>query len=75
MTDHRLERIDFKRPSRFVAVCACGWRSEPTLSAGLAGALWDRHVAERRSDDGEGRGVAARPFLATRPSSGALIPK
>ena len=47
MTDHRLERIDFRRPARFTAVCTCGWRSEPMLSAGLAGALWDRHVEQQ----------------------------
>ena len=47
MTNHRLERIDFTRPSRFTAVCSCGWRSEPTLNAGLAGALWDRHVEQQ----------------------------
>jgi hypothetical protein len=46
VTDHRLERIDFRRPARFTAVCTCGWRSEPMLSAGLAGALWDRHVEQ-----------------------------
>lgn len=46
MTDHRLERIDFRRPARFTAVCSCGWRSEPMFSAGLAGALWDRHVEQ-----------------------------
>lgn len=51
MTDHRLERIDFQRPARFVAVCSCGWRSEPTLNAGLAGALWDRHVERQPSTD------------------------
>jgi hypothetical protein len=47
VTDHRLERIDFRRPARFTAVCTCGWRSEPMFSAGLAGALWDRHVEQR----------------------------
>ena len=47
MSTHRLERIDFTRPSRFTAVCSCGWRSEPTLNAGLAGALWDRHVEQQ----------------------------
>jgi hypothetical protein len=46
VTEHRLERIDFRRPSRFVAVCTCGWRSDPMFSAGLAGALWDRHVEQ-----------------------------
>jgi hypothetical protein len=46
VTEHRLERIDFRRPTRFVAVCTCGWRSEPMFNAGLAGALWDRHVQQ-----------------------------
>jgi hypothetical protein len=44
MSDHRMRRIDFTRPSRFVAVCTCGWQSEPVLAAGLAGSLWDRHA-------------------------------
>lgn len=44
MSDHRLQRIDFQRPSRFSAVCVCDWRSEPVLSAGVAGSLWDRHA-------------------------------
>lgn len=47
MSEHRLDRIDFRRPARFTAVCTCGWRSEPMLSAGLAGSLWDRHVEQR----------------------------
>ena len=51
MTDHRLERIDFRRPARFTAVCSCGWRSDAMFSAGLAGALWDRHIEQLRDDD------------------------
>jgi hypothetical protein len=51
VTDHRLERIDFRRPARFTAVCLCGWRSEPMFSAGLAGALWDRHVEQLPDED------------------------
>ncbi|MCU1487678.1 MAG: hypothetical protein JWN67_4424 [Actinomycetia bacterium] len=43
MSEHRLQRIDFQRPSRYCAVCTCEWRSEPVLAAGLAGSLWDRH--------------------------------
>lgn len=37
------------------AACSCGWRSDRTRSAGVAGALWDLHVvrvtaeAERRA--------------------------
>lgn len=46
MNAHRLDRIDFLRPSRFRAVCTCGWHSDPVLSAGLAGSLWDRHRDE-----------------------------
>jgi hypothetical protein len=46
VSEHRLERIDFRRPSRFSAVCTCEWRSDPMFSAGLAGALWDRHVEQ-----------------------------
>jgi hypothetical protein len=34
------------RDGKFVAVCSCGWRSEPSYAAGLAGAAWDRHKAE-----------------------------
>jgi hypothetical protein len=44
MSEHRLQRIDFQRPSRYCAVCTCDWRSEPVLAAGLAGSLWDRHA-------------------------------
>lgn len=70
---HRLERIDFTRPSRFTAVCSCGWRSEPTLNAGLAGALWDRHVEQQpHATDGSAQivdvdvtvGEAARELYA-----------
>ena len=44
MSEHRLQRVDFQRPSRFWAVCTCEWRSEPVLNAGLAGSLFDRHA-------------------------------
>lgn len=27
-----------------VATCVCGWSSPPSLSSGMAGALWDEHV-------------------------------
>lgn len=30
---------------RHQGVCSCGWRSEPTTTAGLAGAAWDAHVS------------------------------
>lgn len=46
MDEHRLDRIDFQRPSRFRAVCTCSWHSDPVLSAGLAGSLWDGHRDE-----------------------------
>lgn len=46
MDDHRLDRIDLERPSRFRAVCTCSWQSDPVFSAGLAGSLWDRHRDE-----------------------------
>jgi hypothetical protein len=32
---------------RVEALCTCGWRSEPVLTAGMAGSLWDGHVAYR----------------------------
>jgi hypothetical protein len=51
MSDHRMSRIDFTRPSRFVAVCTCDWRSEPVLAAGLAGSLWDRHAKAAPADE------------------------
>lgn len=43
---HRLDGIDFLPPARFLAVCSCGWRTEPVHTAGLAGAIFDRHVEE-----------------------------
>lgn len=33
------------------AQCTCGWRSEPALNAGMAGAMWDRHLEEVLADD------------------------
>ena len=50
MSEHRLLRVDFQRPSRFWAVCTCEWRSEPVLAAGLAGSLFDRHAKAVPSD-------------------------
>ena len=32
---------------QFVAMCSCGWRSEPVSAAGLAGAAADAHCAEQ----------------------------
>lgn len=43
--EHRLAGIPLVGSSRFVATCACGWRSDPVMSAGLAGATYDHHVA------------------------------
>lgn len=43
--EHRLAGIPLVGASRFVATCSCGWRGEPMMNAGLAGALYDRHVA------------------------------
>jgi hypothetical protein len=44
-TSHRSFRIEVER-GKVHAVCACGWRSQPALNAGMAGALWDRHRAD-----------------------------
>lgn len=35
----------------FVAVCSCGWRSEPYSTAGLAGAAADQHRAHLKDHD------------------------
>ena len=32
------------------AVCSCGWRSDSVAAAGIAGALWDDHVAMHHRD-------------------------
>lgn len=42
------------RDANLVALCACGWRSEPTTSPELAKQLWETHrsvVSERREHD------------------------
>lgn len=26
------------------AICTCGWQSEPSINAGMAGAMWDQHL-------------------------------
>ena len=36
---------------RATARCCCGWASESVGSAGLAGALWDRHRSADHADD------------------------
>ena len=28
------------------ATCACGWRSRPVTTGGMAGSLWDQHIAD-----------------------------
>jgi len=35
---------------RFVAVCSCGWKSEPYASAGLAGSACDQHRADASAE-------------------------
>ena len=70
MNDHRLDRIDFRRPARFTAVCTCGWQSEPMTSAGLAGAVWDRHLEQVRSPSSASTSAStsgsARPVTTCR---------
>ena len=29
-----------------LAICTCGWRSPGAMNAGMAGALWDKHLEE-----------------------------
>lgn len=43
--EHRSFRIELEG-DEVVAVCACGWRSAPAMNAGMAGALWDKHLEE-----------------------------
>jgi hypothetical protein len=40
---HDAFRIEHDR-RELRAVCRCGWRSDRTRAAGIAGALWDLHV-------------------------------
>ena len=42
--DHRYEGVEPHGRNRFVARCSCGWRSEPYVSAGLAGTAFDGHA-------------------------------
>ena len=28
------------------ATCDCGWRSRPVSTGGMAGSLWDQHIAD-----------------------------
>ena len=39
---HRSFRIEMSG-AQLCAVCECGWRSDASISAGMAGALWDKH--------------------------------
>lgn len=41
--EHRSFRIELN--GEFArAICACGWQSDPSMNAGMAGAMWDRHL-------------------------------
>lgn len=42
---HRSFRIELDG-EQAIAVCTCGWRSESAMNAGMAGALWDKHLEE-----------------------------
>ena len=52
-TAHRSFRIEVERDEVY-AVCACGWRSDPAMNAGMAGALWDKHRDEARQLENDG---------------------
>lgn len=41
--EHRSFRIELS-DELARAVCTCGWQSEPSINAGMAGAMWDRHL-------------------------------
>lgn len=41
-------------PAGFFAICSCGWRSDPTLTAALAIANGDHHVTGRPDHDPPG---------------------
>jgi hypothetical protein len=40
---HRSFRIELNG-EHARAVCTCGWRSEVAMNAGMAGAMWDKHL-------------------------------
>ena len=44
--EHRWLGYENPSPGRFVAICACGWRSQAFTSAGLAGTACDTHLAD-----------------------------
>lgn len=47
---HRSFRIELiEEQAR--SVCTCGWRSDTAMSAGMAGAMWDRHLEEVAEQD------------------------
>jgi hypothetical protein len=37
--------IDTVSVGRVAARCACGWKSDPAITSGMAGTLWDKHRA------------------------------
>ena len=52
MAEHRYVGVEAGSRRGVVAVCACGWRSAPFSSAGLAGSAWDEHQAAAEEEDG-----------------------
>jgi hypothetical protein len=45
--EHRSFRIEIDG-EQARATCTCGWRSDSAMNAGMAGAMWDRHLDEVR---------------------------
>jgi hypothetical protein len=43
--EHRSFRIDLDG-EQARATCTCGWRSDSAMNAGMAGAMWDKHLEE-----------------------------
>ena len=43
--EHRY-RVESVTSDHCVAVCSCGWRSEPVTNPGMAGGAFDRHKVE-----------------------------
>lgn len=53
--EHKLVDLCFaSSKTKFVAVCACGWRSPPCSTAGLAHAMLDLHAEEQASSSPRG---------------------
>jgi hypothetical protein len=46
VTDCRRYSVEPVSRTRLEARCSCGWRSQPCVTAGLAGTAWDRHVRD-----------------------------